>query len=150
MTDPELALKKHLRPRLQDELALGRLAYDEAWEQWMLVRYMLMHYVQAVDKRSVDGPWGPLLVATGYRPTVAPATEAFRRHLARASDGDGLLSHGLLGGSKETSEIGLVTFENRFPDWAIERSQSLRGDGVVSIEGGTKYPGRPGLAVPGS
>lgn len=145
--DPEAALKEHLRPVLQDELALGRIAYEQAWDRWTILRYMLMQYESVNQKHNGPGDFDPLLLANGHRPTVAIATEPLRRELQATRSNTGLLAYGYLGGDPDLADETLTTFESKYDEWALERSTQMRPGGVVNILDGVRYPGRPHLTA---
>ncbi len=145
--DPEAALKEHLRPVLQDELALGRIAYEQAWDRWTILRYMLRLYESVNQKHNVPRVFHPLLLANGHRPTTALAAEPLRRLLQTTADNTGLLAHSYVGGGQEVAKNILLMFEKQYDEWAQERSTQTRPGGVVNILDGVRYPGRPHLTA---
>lgn len=143
--DPDLGLREHLRPILADELALGRAAFGQAWEDWHLLRYLAADFLAERGRRSYIR-WSPLLLAEGYSHHYVAIASRRLRHvldndlpaalaLAAITDDDPALF----------GEV-LERFDTRYGEWAHEAAWKVAGtSGGISWPGSPHYPARPGL-----
>lgn len=140
-TDPELAMREHLRPLLQNDLGLGAGAYDDAWERWALLSYL--------ERRRAEHnqPGLPLLLIDGSDPAVAPAVTALQRQVSVTSADTGLLAHGNLGGTPETANTAIIEFQVSLDNQSrrLETEELLRSGASGIVPTGPRYPGRPQL-----
>jgi hypothetical protein len=138
-SDPELRLREHLRPLLQDHLALGAATYAEAWERWALLCYLERR------RARFNRPGAPLLLVDGDEPAYAPAAVLLGQHLSNATPGIGLLAHGNLGGTPEAAEQALHDFEVRLAEWVDREDWKALPPGTGAMDAGPRYPTRPRL-----
>jgi hypothetical protein len=139
--DVELKLREWLRPLLEGHLAMGALGFDAGWEHWSIL-------VHAEAYRVARRAWQPLLVVDGHEPSRLHAAPWLMRQIDQAEDGTGILSYGLLSGTRELAHELLVTYESVIGTQADEDSWAQLPPGGGALHTGLRYIGRPGLAVP--
>ncbi|MGY1608474.1 SIR2 family protein [Geodermatophilus sp. SYSU D00700] len=137
--DPDLRLREHLRPLLQDHLAVGAATYADAWDRWALLCYLERR------RTRVNHPRAPLLLVDGHAPAYAPAVVALREHLSNADAAEGLLAHGHLGGTPDAAEQALHDFERWLAAWADREDWNALPPGGGVLDTGPRFPGRPQL-----
>src|ERR1019366_8412276 len=100
--------------------------------------------VHAEAYRVARRAWHPLLVVDGHEPSRLHAAPWLMRQIDQAEDGTGILSYGLLSGTRELAHELLVTYESVIGTQADEDSWA-----PLPPRGGALHTGFPGIGAPG-